>query len=129
MKYIPCNSALLAQKTLFLTQKGTVFQIYKSFGIREDPPPCWEKFPNNIVFFMRAYLIGNKIILLLIVALITTKKGGIIKKGGRGCWEYLGPKLLLTSIIFEIFHHIIISFCFFFPFSFPFPANTGNDSF
>ena len=56
MQYIPCNSALLAQKTLFLTQKGTVFQIYKSFGIWEDPPPCWEKFPNNIVFFMRAYL-------------------------------------------------------------------------
>ena len=52
MQYIPCNSALLAQKTLFLTQKGTVFQIYKSFGIWEDlPPPCWEKFPNNIVFF------------------------------------------------------------------------------
>ena len=50
MQYIPCNSALLAQKTLFLTQKGTVFQIYKSFGIWEDPPPCWEKFPNNIVF-------------------------------------------------------------------------------
>ena len=53
MQYIPCNSALLAQKTLFLTQKGTVFQIYKSFGIWEDPPhpPWWEKFPNNIVFF------------------------------------------------------------------------------
>ena len=56
MQYIPCNSALLAQKTLFLTQKGTVFQIYKSFGIWEDPPPCWEKFSNNIVFFFRAYL-------------------------------------------------------------------------
>ena len=58
MQYIRCNSALLAQETLFLTQKGTVFQIYKSFGIWEDPPPpCWEKFPNNIVsFFMRAYL-------------------------------------------------------------------------
>ena len=56
MQYIPCNSALLAQKTLFLTQKGTVFQIYKSFGIWEDPPPCWEKFPNNIVFFLTAYL-------------------------------------------------------------------------
>ena len=51
MQYIPCNSALLAQKTLFSTQKGTVFQIYKSFGIWEDPPPCWEKFPNNVVFF------------------------------------------------------------------------------
>ena len=25
MQYIPCNSALLAQKTLFLTQKGTFF--------------------------------------------------------------------------------------------------------
>ena len=55
MQYIPCNSALLAQKTLFLTPKGTVFQIYKSFGIWEDPPPpCWEKFPNNIVFFFES---------------------------------------------------------------------------
>ena len=25
MQYIPCNSALLAQETLFLTQKGTFF--------------------------------------------------------------------------------------------------------
>ena len=25
MQYIPCNSALLAQETLFLTQKGTIF--------------------------------------------------------------------------------------------------------
>ena len=74
-------------------------------------------------------VIVNKIILLLIVAVITTKRGGIIKKGGRGGWEYLGPKILLTSIIFEIFHHIIISFCFFFPFSFPFLALPGNDSF
>ena len=51
MKYIPCNSALLAQKTLFLTQKGTVFQITKVLGFGKTPPPCWEKFPNNIVFF------------------------------------------------------------------------------
>ena len=61
-------------------------------------------------------VIVNNIILLLIVAVITTKRGGIIKKGGRGGWEYLGPKLLLTSIIFEIFHHIIISFVFSFYF-------------
>ena len=73
-------------------------------------------------------VIVNNIILLLIVAVITTKRGGIIKKGGRGGWEYLGPKILLTSIIFEIFHHIIISFCFFFPFSFPFLALPGNES-
>ena len=60
MQYIPCNSALLAQKTLFLTQKGTVFQIYKSFGIWEDPPPCWEKFPNDIVFFLERTLISKR---------------------------------------------------------------------
>ena len=58
MQYIPCNSALLAQKTLFLTQKGTVFQIYKSFGIWEDPPPHVGKNSQIIsFFFMRAYLI------------------------------------------------------------------------
>ena len=26
MQYIPCNSALLAKETLFMTQKGTFFQ-------------------------------------------------------------------------------------------------------
>ena len=51
MQYIPCNSALLAQKTLFLTQKGTVFQIYKSFGIWEDPPPHVGKNSQIISFF------------------------------------------------------------------------------
>ena len=57
MQYIPCNSALLAQKTLFLTQKGTVFQIYKSFGIREDPPPHVGKNSQMIpYFFLSAYL-------------------------------------------------------------------------
>ena len=57
MQYIPCNSALLAQKTLFLTQKGTVFQIYKSFGIWEDLPPHVGKNSQIIsFFFMRAYL-------------------------------------------------------------------------
>ena len=28
MQYIPCNSALLAQETLFLTQKGTFFAFW-----------------------------------------------------------------------------------------------------
>ena len=61
MKYIPCNSALLAQKTLFLTQKGTVFQIYKSFGIWEDPPPHVGKNSQIIsFFFLRAYPIMLK---------------------------------------------------------------------
>ena len=46
LQNIPCNSALLAQKTLFLTQKGTVFQIYKSFGIWEDPSPMLGKIPK-----------------------------------------------------------------------------------
>ena len=54
MQYMPCNHALLAQEALFLTQKGTVFQIYKSFG--KTPPPCWEKFPNNVVFFWQRTL-------------------------------------------------------------------------
>ena len=52
MQYIPCNSALLAQKTLFLTQEGTVFQIYKSFGIWEDPPPHVGKNSQIISFFL-----------------------------------------------------------------------------
>ena len=62
MKYEICNIYhvivhFFPKKTLFLTQKGTVFQIYKILGFGKTPPPCWEKFPNNIVFFMRAYLI------------------------------------------------------------------------
>ena len=63
MQYIPCNSALLAQKTLFLTQKGTVFQIYKSFWIWEGPPPTHVGKNSQIIsfFFMRAYLIINRI--------------------------------------------------------------------
>ena len=59
MKYIPCNSALLAQKTLFLTQKGTVFQIYKSFGIWEDPPHVGKNSQIISFFFMRAYLMKS----------------------------------------------------------------------
>ena len=51
MQYMPCNSALLAQKTLFLTQKGTVFQIYKSLGIWEDPLPHVGKNSQIISFF------------------------------------------------------------------------------
>ena len=55
MQYILCNSALLARKTLFLTQKGTVFQIYKSFGIWEDPPHVGKNF-QIISFFLTASL-------------------------------------------------------------------------
>jgi len=28
------------------------------FGNWEDPPPCWEKFPNNPVFFLKAFPSG-----------------------------------------------------------------------
>ena len=56
MKYEICNIYhvivhFLPKKTLFLTQKGTVFQIYKSFGIWEDPPPHVGKNSQIISFF------------------------------------------------------------------------------
>ena len=48
MQYIPCNSALLAQETLFLTQKGTFFaqrspksvQIATNLNSRQNSV-CW----------------------------------------------------------------------------------------
>ena len=36
MQYIPCNSALLAQETLFLTQKGTFFAKRSSKKVRKS---------------------------------------------------------------------------------------------
>ena len=36
----------------FRVIKGHFFFLVLSFGNWEDPPPpCWEKFPNNPVFF------------------------------------------------------------------------------
>ena len=55
MQYIPCNSALLGHKALFLTQKGTVFSnLQKFWDLGRPPPPCWENFPNNVVFFFES---------------------------------------------------------------------------
>ena len=70
MKYEICNIYhvivhFLPKKHCFWPKKALFFQIYKSFGIWEDPPPpCWERFPNNIVFFFwqrTLVLIGDRI--------------------------------------------------------------------
>ena len=39
-----------------LAYKKILGKFTKVLGFGKTPPPCWEKFPNNIVFFMRAYL-------------------------------------------------------------------------
>ena len=42
-----------------LAYKKILGKFTKVLGFGKTPtPPCWEKFPNNIVFFMRAYLIS-----------------------------------------------------------------------
>ena len=49
---------VLAPKNEFGMPKMT-WRNYKSFGIRATPsPPCWEKFPKNVVFFTSP-LIGH----------------------------------------------------------------------
>ena len=40
-----------------LAYKKILGKFTKVLGFGKTPPPCWEKFPNNIVFFcLRAYL-------------------------------------------------------------------------
>ena len=53
MQYIPCNSALLAQETLFLTQKETFF--WRSLGIKV---PFWVKtvLPGQEVHYYMVYM-------------------------------------------------------------------------
>ena len=41
-----------------LAYKKILGKFTKVLGFGKTPPPCWEKFPNNIVFFcLTAYLI------------------------------------------------------------------------
>ena len=51
MQYIPYNSALLAQDTLFLTQKGTVFANLQKFWDLGRTPPHVGKNSQIISFF------------------------------------------------------------------------------
>ena len=39
-----------------LAYKKILGKFTKVLGFGKTPPQCWEKFPNNIVFFFRAYL-------------------------------------------------------------------------
>ena len=39
-----------------LAYKKILGKFTKVLGFGKTPPPCWEKFPNDIVFFLRAYL-------------------------------------------------------------------------
>ena len=40
-----------------LAYKKILGKFTKVLGFGKTPPPGWEKFPNDIVFFLRAYLI------------------------------------------------------------------------
>ena len=42
-----------------LAYKKILGKFTKVLGFGKTPPPCWEKFPNDIVFFLRAYLIQS----------------------------------------------------------------------
>ena len=42
-----------------LAYKKILGKFTKVLGFGKTPPPCWEKFPNNVVFFLRAYLIQS----------------------------------------------------------------------
>ena len=64
MKYEICNIYhvivhFLPKKHCFWPKKALFFKFTKVLGFGKTPPPCWEKFPNDIVFFLRAYLSGN----------------------------------------------------------------------
>ena len=79
---------VLAPKNKFGMPKMT-WRIYKSFGIRANPPPlCWEKFPKNVVF-LQAPLGGW---------LKKTRHflGIFPKMGGRGVAQF--PKLVLRKL-------------------------------
>ena len=54
----PYVKHVLAPQNEFGTQK-ILGQFTKVLGIGKTPPPCWEKFPNNPVFFLSAYLSKN----------------------------------------------------------------------
>ena len=41
----------LPKKHCFWPKKALFFKFTKVLGFGKTPPPCWEKFPNNIVFF------------------------------------------------------------------------------
>ena len=68
MQYIPCNSALLAQKTLFLTQMALFFKFTKVLGFGQAPPPMLGKIPNNIVFFYESVPTAWSFISMLFIA-------------------------------------------------------------
>ena len=59
MQYLPCNSALLAQETLFLTKKGTVFaqrspksaQIATNLNLRQNSVCSGSKFLSQSKLF------------------------------------------------------------------------------
>ena len=37
------------------TAKKYLVNLQKFWDSGRPPPPCWEKFPNNVVFFLKAY--------------------------------------------------------------------------
>ena len=56
MQYLPCNSALLAQETLLLTQKGTFFaQRSQNLNSRQNSVCSGLKFPSESKLFGRCH--------------------------------------------------------------------------
>ena len=53
MQYIPCNSALLAQETLFLTEKGTFFA--QNLNSRQNSVCLSFKFSSESILFGRCH--------------------------------------------------------------------------
>ena len=66
---------------MILAYKKTLGKFTKVLGFEKPPPPPWEKFPKNPVFFLAASLIGLFV---------------IIPDGGGEALEHVGICKLLT---------------------------------
>ena len=55
-----CKTCFSTSEWIWHTKKYLV-NLQKFWDLGGPPPPCWEKFPNNIVFFsLRTYLIDHR---------------------------------------------------------------------
>ena len=66
-----------------LAYKKILGKFTKVLGFGKTPPPCWEKFPNDIVFFLTANLRFHFVTLRTAALLITA----IIFKTQSSDWE------------------------------------------
>ena len=86
MQYIPCNSALLAQETLFLTQKGTFFaqDLQKVRKSRQNSVCSGLKFSSESKLFGGCHLCSRATSATLTTAITST----------------------ITILIFQHHHHL-----------------------